>query len=41
MMNRIKLWSTKITEVLRSQGEVISEKTVGNYMQKWGLSSVY
>ena len=31
----------KITEVLRSQGEVISEKTVGNYMREMGIKAQY
>ena len=31
----------KITECLRKEGEVISEKTVGNYMKEMGIKAQY
>ena len=31
-------YSSGLTEVLRSQGEIISEKTVGNYMREIGIN---
>ena len=31
----------KITAVLKSQGEIISEKTVGNYMREMGIKAQY
>ena len=31
----------KITECLRKEGEVISEKTVGNYMREMGIKAQY
>ena len=31
----------KITQVLRQDGEIISEKTVGNYMRELGIKAQY
>nr|WP_278286374.1 IS3 family transposase [Clostridium putrefaciens] len=33
--------ATKITQIIKQNGEIIAEKTVGNYMRKMGLKAQY